>query len=185
MARAHQPIIATRANGMPNVAVKSERAEAISARINRLTRSRVDAYSFTVAETTATRIGVRNSSLADNRRSAVFLRPHTMRLQWSGLGGGALAHAGIQRRRYANPALCSATPIGVGGRVLTPVSGGRIMRQSLHAHTGHVSPAILEFIVRDAIKRAALAPSHAAALDIAGEALLAVAQILSREVSHG
>lgn len=50
---------------------------------------------------------------------------------------------------------------------------------------GHVSPAIIEFIARDAIKRAALALTPSDALDIAGEALLALACIAQREVSHG
>jgi hypothetical protein len=39
--------------------------------------------------------------------------------QWSGLGEGALALAGFLVRRYANLALCPATPIGVEGRDLT------------------------------------------------------------------
>ncbi|CAE6700504.1 hypothetical protein R69927_03268 [Paraburkholderia domus] len=51
---------------------------------------------------------------AGNRRPAVFLRPHQAPL-WSGLGEGALALAGFLYRRYANLALCPATPIGVGG----------------------------------------------------------------------
>jgi hypothetical protein len=71
-----------------------------------------------VPETTGDRIGVRKDSTAGDRRMAVFLRPHIMsHLQWSGLGGGALAHAGIRGRRYANSILCPATPIGVGSRV--------------------------------------------------------------------
>lgn len=60
----------------------------------------------------------------------------------------------------------------------------RTMLQTNIARTGHVSPAILEFIARDAIRRAALAPTPADALDIAGDALLAVARIVQREVSH-
>ncbi len=56
--------------------------------------------------------------------------------------------------------------------------------QPSHALTGHISPAILEHIARDAIKRAAMAPTPASALDIAGEALLALARIAQREVPH-
>lgn len=86
-------------------------------------------YTQGVAETTAAEIGVSNLQLADNRHLAVFFRPlPCVRLQWSGLGGGALAHAGSQLRRYANPALCPATPIGVGGWVPNPATGGRTMR---------------------------------------------------------
>lgn len=87
------------------------------------------AYTFAVAETTAARIGVRNSSVADDRHSAVFFRPYTMcLLQWSGHGEGALAHAGSHGRRYANLVMCPATPIGVGRRVHQPVRGGRHAR---------------------------------------------------------
>jgi hypothetical protein len=87
-------------------------------------------YSDRVPETTGHRIGVRVMQKADNRRSAVFLRLHAKRLQWSGLGGGAFGHAGFLLRRYANSVKCSATPIGVGARVPNPAKGGRIMRQA-------------------------------------------------------
>lgn len=84
------------------------------------------AYTFDVAETTATEIGVSKLLTADNRRPAVFFCPlPCVRLQWSGLGGGALAHAGFRKRRYANPVMCPATLIGVRGRVLKPAYGGR------------------------------------------------------------
>ncbi|MDR5743266.1 hypothetical protein QCE73_08875 [Caballeronia sp. LZ029] len=58
------------------------------------------------------------------------------------------------------------------------------MRKPPAAQTRHISPAIIEFIARDAIKRAALAPTYADALDITGDALLAVARIVEREISH-
>lgn len=77
-------------------------------------------YTVPVPETAGAEIGVSKLRLADNRLLAVFFRPlPCARLQWSGLGGGALAHAGSQSRRYANPALCPATSIGVEARVLT------------------------------------------------------------------
>lgn len=141
------------------------------------------AYTFPVAETTAARIGVRNDSLADNRRSAVFLRPYTSsHLLWSGLGGGALAHAGIQRRRYANPAMCPATPIGVGSRVTQPVSGGRTMLRHIPARPEQ--PQFSNFLtdkVSGALRSAALAPSLASALDIAGAARVDIATIARSE----
>ncbi|AMM13349.1 hypothetical protein AX768_03705 [Burkholderia sp. PAMC 28687] len=59
------------------------------------------------------------------------------------------------------------------------------MRAVAPARSEHVSPAIIEFIARDAIKRASLAPTPVAALDIAGEALLALATLTQREVNHG
>ncbi|WP_231890142.1 hypothetical protein [Ralstonia solanacearum] len=79
------------------------------------------AYTFPVVKTMVTEIGVSKLRLADNRLPAVFFRPlPCARLQWPGLGGGALAHAGSQSRRYANPVLCPATSIGVEARVSTP-----------------------------------------------------------------
>lgn len=81
----------------------------------------VTRYPVGVAETAAIRFGDRNCSKADSRRRAVFLRPYTLCLQWSGLGGGAFAHAGFLGRRFANPVMCPATPFGDGGRVRQPV----------------------------------------------------------------
>ncbi len=91
-------------------------------------------YTQVVPETTGNLDWRPECSVADDRRSAVFLRPYTLcLLQWSGLGEGALAHAGSHGRRYANLALCPATPIGVGGRVRQPVRGGRIMLRHIPA----------------------------------------------------
>lgn len=141
------------------------------------------AYTFPVAETTATRIGVRQDSVADNRHSAVFFRPYTLPLlQWSGLSEGALAHAGSHGRRYANLALCPATPIGVGGRVRQPVRGGRTMLR--HTPARPEQPQFSNFLtdkVSAALRSAALAPSLASALDIAGAALVDIAAIARNE----
>ena len=91
-----------------------------------LRNTRPVAYTFHMPETTGSLDWRPECSVADDRRSAVFLRPYTLRLlQWSGLGEGALAHAGSHGRRHANLALCPATPIGVGGWVIQPVRGGR------------------------------------------------------------
>jgi len=64
-----------------------------------------------------------------------------MSLLRSGLGGGALALAGCLRRRYANSALCPATPIGVGERVFQPVVGGIDMRHPLARPEQSQSPS--------------------------------------------
>lgn len=95
------------------------------------------AYTLPVAYTVVTRGESRKCSEADNRRLAVFFRPKPCAcLQWSGLGGGALAHAGSLGRRSLNPALCPATSFESEARVLQPVRGGRIMRQFPHARSG-------------------------------------------------
>jgi hypothetical protein len=86
-------------------------------------------YTFNVPETAGNLDWRPEQIQADNRRTAVFFRPLALcRLQWSGLGGGVLALAGFLYRRYANPAMCPATPIGVGSRVIQPDTGGRTMR---------------------------------------------------------
>lgn len=128
-------------------------------------------------------IGVQKDSVADDRRSAVFLRPYTLSLhQWSGHSEGALAHAGSHGRRYANLALCPATPIGVGGWVRQPVCGGHIVRQALARPEQQQSP-ILE-IIQAALRDAATAPTVYDALDVTGDALRRLAEIARAEVRH-
>jgi len=150
--------------------------------INRACKPMRFSYTAVVAETTAIRIGVRKCSTAGDRRLAVFFRPHiTSLLQWSGLGGGALAHAGIRGRRYANPNLCPATPIGVGCRVRYYVHGGRIMRQALARPEQTESPIQ---IINRALRDAAVAPTVFDALDVTGDALRLLAELARAEVRH-
>ncbi|TAM02179.1 MAG: hypothetical protein EPN70_17515 [Paraburkholderia sp.] len=52
-------------------------------------------------------------------RPAALLFAHAFaRLQWAGLGGETFGSAGIQRRRFANPAQCPLTPFGDGSGLL-------------------------------------------------------------------
>lgn len=137
------------------------------------------AYTFSVAETTATEIGVSELLTADNRHPAVFFRPlPCVRLQWSGLGRGALAHAGFRKRRYANPVMRPATLIGVRGWVLNPAYGGCTMRQALARSEQMQNPT--EFANR-ALRDAALAPTVFEALDICADALQALASFVQPE----
>lgn len=139
------------------------------------------AYTFAVAETTAAEIGVSNLLTADNRRPAVFFRPYTLcLLQWSGHGGGALAHAGSRKRRYANPVMCPATLIGVRGRVLKPAYGGRTLRH-IPARPEQTQSSLE--IIRIALRAAALAPTVFDALDVTGDALRRLAELARAEVS--
>lgn len=77
-------------------------------------------YTGLVSETAGNEIGVSKDSVADDRRMAVFSRPYAECLQWSGLGEGALAHAGSHGRRYANLAMCLASRLASGAGFLTP-----------------------------------------------------------------
>jgi len=150
---------------------------------NALTLENARRYSVAVVETAATldwRLGM---FVADNRRSAVFLRPYTLSLLWSGLGEGALAHAGSHGRRYANLALCPATPIGVDGRDRQTVRGSRTMHQLNHAYTGQ-NPSLIQSIIRDALRDAATAPTVFDALDVTGDALRRLAEIARAELRH-
>jgi hypothetical protein len=142
-------------------------------------------YPACVAETTANRIGVRELKKADDRRLAVFFRPHvSARLQWSGLGGGAFGHAGFLFRRYANSVMCPATPIGVGAGFDTREKGGRTMRQFTHAHSGQ-NPTLIQSVIRDALRAAATADTYQSALDITGAALVAISALVRAEVRNG
>lgn len=136
-------------------------------------------YSGPVAETTAHRGDSRQMQKADNRLSAVFLRPHTKRLLWSGLGGGAFALAGFLLRRSVNFANGPATPFDSGGRVIQSAKGGRTMRPISARPEQTQSP--LE-IIRAALRAAALAPSDRDALDATGDALRRLADMARAEV---
>ncbi|AVR10116.1 hypothetical protein A8H31_22655 [Burkholderia thailandensis] len=83
------------------------------------------AYTFAVAETTAARIGVRQL-LADDRRSAVFLRPYAFAHLFYGWAlAGERLRSPVPTFRYANPVMCPPTPIGVGKRAFNTNVGGR------------------------------------------------------------
>lgn len=138
-------------------------------------------YTAVVVETTTTRGESRKRSKADNRRCAVFFRPHTLCLQWSGLGGGALAHAGSLGRRSLNPALRPATPFESGSRVIEPVQGGRIMRQVVARPEPTETPIQ---IINRALRAAAVAPTYQDALDVTGDALRLLAELARAEVSR-
>jgi hypothetical protein len=141
-------------------------------------------YTRNVSETTDTGFSSPTSCKRINRAERFFYAYRLCApLLWVSFGGGASRLAGCLRDRSANPAICSPTPFSSGTRV-NYSRRGRIMRQANHARTGQVSPAITEFIARDALKRAALAPTSDAALDIVGEALAILASITKREASH-
>lgn len=139
-------------------------------------------YNIAMAETTAIEIGVSKLTLANSRSHAVFFRSSAIarRFQWSGLGGETFGSAGSQSHRYANPALCPATPIGVGSRVLKPDFGGRTVRP-VSAHPEHPQSIILA-LINEALSDAATAPTYQAALDITGDTLRLLADLVRREV---
>lgn len=140
------------------------------------------AYTLRVPETAGTEIGVSKLRLADNRQLAVFFRPSPcVRPQWSGLGGGALALAGSQSHRYANPTMCPATPIGVGSRVPNPAIGVSAMRK-IPARPEQIKTPLE--IIRAALRDAATAPTVYDALDVTGDALRRLAEIARAEVRH-
>ncbi|WP_186170067.1 hypothetical protein [Burkholderia gladioli] len=62
--------------------------------------------------------------------------------------------------------------------------GGRILRQSTHAHTGQQSH-LIQSIVRAALRDAATASTYQDALDVTGTALAAIAALVRAEVRHG
>ena len=58
------------------------------------------------------------------------------------------------------------------------------MRQLTHAHSGQ-NPALIQSIIRDALRGAATADTYQSALDVTGAALIAVSTLVRAEVRNG
>jgi hypothetical protein len=58
------------------------------------------------------------------------------------------------------------------------------MRQLTHAHTGQ-NPALIQSIIRDALRDAATADTYQSALDLTGAALVAISALVRAEVRNG
>jgi hypothetical protein len=141
-------------------------------------------YNDSTAETTADEIGVSKEQKADNRRCAVFSfsRPSALAgLQWPGCGGGAFGLAGFLLRRYANLVMCPVTTIGVVVRVTQPAKGGRTMLRHIPAHPEHQQSLVLA-LINEALRDAATAPTYQDALDITGDTLRILADMVRTEV---
>lgn len=120
--------------------------------------------------------------LADDRRSAVFLRPYAFARpydQWVGLGGETLGSAG------------SSVPV----RQPRSVPAHPIWRweagsnSTLEAAMRAIAPArpeqtqLLLEIIQSALRAAALAPTYQDALDVTGDALCRLADFVRTEAS--
>lgn len=83
------------------------------------------AYTFPVAETTAAR-GDSRQMLADDRRSAVFLRPYAYAHLFYGWAmAGERLRSPVPTFRSVNPAMCPPTPFDSGTRAFNINVGGR------------------------------------------------------------
>lgn len=132
-------------------------------------------YTSHVAETAASGFGDLEM-LADDRPSAVFLRPcASARLydQRVGLGGETFGSAGANVP-VRQPCLVPAHPFGDGKRAFDTNVGGRTMRHPL-ARPERTQP--LPELVNRALRDAALAPTVFDALDICADALVALAAL--------
>lgn len=58
------------------------------------------------------------------------------------------------------------------------------MRQLTHAHTGQ-NPALIQSIIREALRGGAMADTYQSALDATGAALVAIAALVRVEVRNG
>lgn len=160
-------------DGSALVSVVSVPPRALFAKM-RLQSVNPPAYTFCVAETTATEIGVSNCIGGQPPTGGIFSSAASARLQWSGLGGGALAHAGS----YApvrQPRHVPGHPNWRWGRVTQPSIGGRTMRHVLARPEQTQSPT--EF----ANSAAALAPTVFDALDMLADALQSLAVLQAEE----
>ncbi|WP_230417491.1 hypothetical protein [Paraburkholderia polaris] len=110
------------------LAAANQAGGCLMAEKNLLTPVNRQRYSVLVAETTATRFGDLRM-LADNRLSAVFLRPYAFARpydQRAGLGGETFGSAGANVP-VRQPRPVPAHPFGDGKRAFNPNVGGRIM----------------------------------------------------------
>ncbi|WP_404841966.1 hypothetical protein [Burkholderia vietnamiensis] len=143
------------------------------------------AYTFPVAETTAAGFGDL-TILADNRRSAVFLRPHAFARpydQWVGLGGETFGSAGSSIP-VRQPRSVPAHPIWRWEAGSNSILEAAMRANALARPEQSQFPDQLTQIVSNALRAAALAPTYIDALDITGDALRRLADLAREEVSH-
>ncbi|VWD17354.1 hypothetical protein [Burkholderia contaminans] len=140
------------------------------------------AYTFPVAETTAAGFGDL-TMMADDRRSAVFLRPYAFARPVNGWAwAGRPSGLPVPSCRFANPVQCPPTPFGDGKRAFFNHDGGRTMLRHIPARPEQSQLSnFLTGKVSVALRSAALAPNLASALDIAGAALVDIATIARSE----
>ncbi|QTO49937.1 MULTISPECIES: hypothetical protein [Burkholderia cepacia complex] len=142
-----------------------------------------------VAETTAARASRLDMQKADYRLPAVFFRPCAFArlLQWRALAEGTPSGVPVSfcaGPRTPKPCACHHRFAAVMAGFETAAKGGRILRQSTHAHTGQQSD-VIQSIVRAALRDAAIASTYQDALDATGAALAAIAALVRAEVRHG
>jgi len=142
-------------------------------------------YSAGVAETTAHRIGVRERY----RRTAASVRFFYVRCLCASFNGRALAGvpSGTPVSCIAGtPTLLRARPpqLALTGRDIRTDTGGRTMRQLTHAYSGQ-NPALIQSIIRDALRAAATADTYQSALDATGAALVVISALVRAEVRNG
>ncbi|WP_143328599.1 hypothetical protein [Burkholderia sp. AU28863] len=138
-------------------------------------------YTATVLETTGTGFGD-PIMMADDRRSAVFLRPYAFARLFNGWAWvGRPLGLPVPSCRFANPVQCPPTPFGDGTRAFLNHDGGRTMPRRILAR-----PEQTQFpveLVRAALRAAATSDRPNEAIDILADALLRLAEIA--EVHHG
>jgi len=123
--------------------------------------------------------------LADDRLSAVFLRPYAfarIQDQRVGLGGETFGSAGANVP-VRQPRSVPAHPFGDGKRAFNTNVGGRTMLRHIPAR--HEQPQSPIEIIRAALRDAATAPTVFDALDLTGDALRRLAELARAEVRHG
>lgn len=148
----------------------------------RVARNGGPQYAAGVAETTAT--GFDSLTIGGQPPQRGFFTSVRLRapFQWAGLGGEGFGPAG------SNPGLstlpCARSPHLTVDSGLSILIGGRTMRQLTHAHSGQ-NPALIQSIIRDALRAAATADTYQSALDATGAALVAISLLVRAEVRNG
>ncbi|VVE16557.1 hypothetical protein PHO31112_02903 [Pandoraea horticolens] len=139
-------------------------------------------YPATVTETTVTGFGSPNYVSAQPRKAAFLcVSPSRASINGRALVGRASALPGAYVTGLPTSP-CARPPHLEVGSGLTAYVRGRTMRH-IPAHPEQIESPVLS-IVRNALRAAALASSDRAALDVAGEALRRIAELVVVEVRH-
>jgi len=131
------------------------------------------AYNSAVPETAGREFGDSNT-MADDRRSAVFLRPHAFaRLLWAGLGGETFGSAGSIVPVRQPRSVPAHHRLATAEWVFMNHNGGRYMRPTFT----HAQQQTALEIVQTALRAAATAATYQDALDATGDALVRIAAL--------
>lgn len=142
--------------------------------------ARGGAYTSYVAETTANGFSSPANTGGQPPHAAIFSSVMPSRASINGRAlVGRVSALPVPVFRSANPISCPPTSFSSERRASNANTGGRVMRLHPLAHTGQTESPIE--IIRAALREAATAPTVIDALDVTGDALRRLAEIVCAE----